>query len=1153
MGKKDKGGFKSLIEHIKQEIISSTGKPIVIREDTLLDKILSEEVEDINLTVEEAEKKLKKAKAKLNDDAIANEDAHNDLKVAKAKLDEVEKAYKKAEESGQGIDYALLANKKNAEDKFEAAESAVIAAEKIVEADNEELVKRKLDLVEAKIEAKKEREDTEKGLLWPPYYHYKDKWWSYLGFVKNPKNLSEVLKEKGKEIDHYEKDCLVLIEKKGNDSPSGDKKISYDKYPIIQTFWRFIKRVVRFLIWLFYVFVGALFSVFRGNFKSLPLCVGVLLVDFAGVLVFYQLLKLLLAGGKFVMELIAKFVIECVRPLIDSLIEKLNSFFGWSVWSNFLIWLVVVVVGVILLHIFYRNNNKNNESKDNDKIAGNKDENYPLDNNQAEGEKENGKEIEAPVNEPEETTNKVNKTGNVQDNRRWQKTGSYIVKNDLDASRWRRPNAVVLFLCFILFIYFVISTVLFFVRDVVFFQPRMSITESGVVKMTQPCGVEQYLFVHSSAELWKNTGISVVKDDVIEVNYSGAFYSTIRDMDKSAVLRTPPRYRLMNSRQYGDGYGDDFIVRYCVYNDSDARLGQLLLQITPPGQDPQSWVGDSLIDAVDFSDGKYHNLFSAKKSGTLMVAVNDVYLKKERIKEMLDSIDNEHLRCELLNHALYPMTSERLSSQSEKLTSEITDSVTSRFLYPPKKLVFFEMIRYSLLGQAIQDRNKKIKKELDKLFIKNEKIQHTHNLIRALVTCGDSIKIKSDTTIYSQLINELQNDSLLTAKNIYNYIDSLWRSSFNIIKTHYETVRFVEKMSDGTNINIDSITPLICDISRNNQKSKKNIKIVDSIIKEKGFNNIVLKDGCAVYVNNPDTEIKRDNLYAILFKYYIPQRDKILNKLETLLNSQDQLKWEEDAQDFWYSDNAGDLLVSVRVSRNDIPWHMKIVRFIDQKFERYGSWTFVSGCFVILVILVILYIDNRIGNQKKKKQFLYHILPQLKNAYDISKDEKVKKDIIKKIIHIQRFTIKEQLLIVEKRTRRLKKVSVKKIWSFKKCEKRLKKSKEAMDKIDKILGYAPCVKEQINGIDNLINNLVTALSSWNKTLDKEKDEIDKIIKNKAEKNCKLERKKKRLDQIGNLVSEVKECQDALDSFCQKYKIDCGEKEHSCQEADTNNA
>lgn len=763
---RDKNNHKSLIEHIKRAIITNSGEPIEIRDDTILDKLLSED------------------------------------------------------------------------DTYETVDKKV--------------------------------------LLWPPYYHFKNKWWCYFWFVKNPGNLNTFLGEE--QINDYKNDYIEL---KSDKSPSGDNKVSYDKYPYLHAFWRLIKRTFRFCVWLLYVFVGSIFSLFKpnGNFMSLGLGFGSFILSAIGLAMLG-----LLGWGLF--WLIEK-ILTCGNHLID-LVYK--SQWGWLLWLIPLVLCVVCAVYVVTKICREHKGNTNAPGKD-DNNDGNKTDvdNSQSNNNTTECDKsiddnkdtqkeDDSKANGENANSSNDKTTECNKNNEgskqVKKQRWWNKVGKFIDDNELDASRWSKLNAIVLSIVFTAFICFVVYFILFFIHDIIFFQPKMSITNSGVVKITRPCNVEQYLFLHSSAELWKETGISIVKGDKFEVYYSGAFYSTIRDMDKSAVLDKRLKYQVMNSRQYGDELDGDSIVKYCVYNDESAKIGQLLLQIAP-GK-PKNQVDKDTINAVDFSNGKKENIFTAKRSGNLYVAVNDVYLDANSLKKMIkkDSIDPT-LKNELLNHALYPMTSERLTSQTDELDTRYTDSIKHKFA------------NYST--------------KLDSLFSINKEIQETHNLIRALVSRGNEVDKE-----YRKRINQF----------------------YNIRKGDKITIT-----KDSTfTYNGDSFT----------------IFSADSL-------------------NN---EVKRHNLYAILYGSYVHERDLLLNKLlsDTALIS--KLDWEKDAEDFWYSDNVGDLLVSITVYRN-LPWYdlSRIYRFIDHQLERDGLLLSTFKCLLIVAfVLLIFYLDSWNCKRINKKQ-----------------------------------------------------------------------------------------------------------------------------------------------------------------------------------------
>lgn len=766
---KDNNNHKSLIEHIKRAIITNSGKPVEIRDDTLLDKILSED--------------------------------------------------------------------------------------------------------------KPEEPTDEKELLWPPYYHFDDKLRSYFWFVKSPKNIDKVLHEKGINIKSHEEDHV-----KCDISPSGDDKVYYDKYPYLHAFWRLIKRTFRFCIWLLYVFVGSVFSLFKpeGKLKSFFLGLGIFLLEGSIIYGLIKFVKFVFPYSKYVIPYMLPGLdspIESIKPGLDSLIE----------FKECLVWLVTFTIGLVIVLFFVKkicreqNNNKDTQEESDNKDTGTStiqstDETTDCDKN-------NGNKVEVNNSQSNDKTIECNKNNEgskqVKKQRWWNKVGKFIDDNELDASRWSKLNAIVLSIVFTVFICFVVYFILFFIHDIIFFQPKMSVPNSGVVKITRPCNVDQYLFLHSSAQLWKNTRIGIVEGDKFEVYYSGAFYSTIRDMDKSAVLDKPLKYQVMNSRQYGDEVGNDDIVKYCVYNDESAKIGQLLLQISPTWK-PNNQVGKDSINAVDFSNGKKENIFTAKKPGTLYVAVNDVYLDANSLKNMIkkDSIDPT-LKNELLNHALYPMTSERLTSQTDELDTRDTDSIKHKFA------------NYST--------------KLDSLFSINKRIQETHNLIRALVNLNDSAKNKSGK----------KND-------YYDTIVNKYEKQIEEVKKHYKT--------------------------RNNS--------------------CIIDEDHIVFLRGNSKDIKRHNLYAILYGSYVHKRDSLLNQLlsDTALIS--KLDWGEDADDFWYSDNVGDLLVSVTVYRN-LPWYdlSRIYRFVDHQLERDGFWLSVLKCLIIAAFVILIFIiDYLIGKWRYMKQ-----------------------------------------------------------------------------------------------------------------------------------------------------------------------------------------
>lgn len=249
----------------------------------------------------------------------------------------------------------------------------------------------------------------------------------------------------------------------------------------------------------------------------------------------------------------------------------------------------------------------------------------------------------------EKLNNTNNQVAKCDDNgKNWFEKVGYIVETKgFDLSRSNKLNAFVLFGVAVLCIYLMISSLLFFVRDVVFFQSEISTTPTGVMKMTQPCGVEHYVFVHSSAKLWNDTGVDVVKGDKVKISYSGAFYSSIRDLSESAINRRPTKYKMTNLKHKGD---TGSIVKYCTYKGKDAAIGSFLYGIAPSTNDMPDEININQVDTTG------DTLIVVNESGTLRIAVNDISLpdNKTVFTILKDSLVDMNLKRELLNHALYP-------------------------------------------------------------------------------------------------------------------------------------------------------------------------------------------------------------------------------------------------------------------------------------------------------------------------------------------------------------------------------------------------------------------------------------------------------------------------------------------------------------------
>ncbi len=189
---------------------------------------------------------------------------------------------------------------------------------------------------------------------------------------------------------------------------------------------------------------------------------------------------------------------------------------------------------------------------------------------------------------------------------------------------WRRLGQIVLLSIVALsFLYILVSMILFFLFDVILFEPRVYTTTNGATVITQPCGIEQAFFIHNSANYWTNSGIDIVKGDKITLSYSGSFYSTLRDLADASKYPEVAKYDW--SSVYRTENTPRSIVNYCSYNGEKGYLGSLLYRIGNNKEDKTQ---------MDFSYGKFS--FSAPSSGPLHIAVNDIYISDTcMVKKML--------------------------------------------------------------------------------------------------------------------------------------------------------------------------------------------------------------------------------------------------------------------------------------------------------------------------------------------------------------------------------------------------------------------------------------------------------------------------------------------------------------------------------------
>ncbi len=190
-----------------------------------------------------------------------------------------------------------------------------------------------------------------------------------------------------------------------------------------------------------------------------------------------------------------------------------------------------------------------------------------------------------------------------------------------------------------------VSMFVFFINDVMLYSPERDINSKGALTITQPCHREHSIFMFNSATLWADTGIDLVEGDIVTISGSGSFDSSIWDKTDNAQKNFKPRYSLVNIA-YDDRSENQFSysdIQFCIFNDTTdrdnlPRFGSLLFQIQPTRRKCVNMNSDTLRPIcqahLNPSSGVLNEQFKVRKSGTLFVAVNDIYLSTDIVESM---------------------------------------------------------------------------------------------------------------------------------------------------------------------------------------------------------------------------------------------------------------------------------------------------------------------------------------------------------------------------------------------------------------------------------------------------------------------------------------------------------------------------------------
>ena len=134
------------------------------------------------------------------------------------------------------------------------------------------------------------------------------------------------------------------------------------------------------------------------------------------------------------------------------------------------------------------------------------------------------------------------------------KTSSLLTGRKTDYRYSVKLNGIILFSCMVLTFVVVASMMVFFIKDIMFRSPEMSINSRGAIVLQQPCKQEYYVYLMNSSDTCSDTGISLSTGDKVEVAYSGSFYSDICDMVISSSTNNMTQYTRSPSRVLAKTY-----------------------------------------------------------------------------------------------------------------------------------------------------------------------------------------------------------------------------------------------------------------------------------------------------------------------------------------------------------------------------------------------------------------------------------------------------------------------------------------------------------------------------------------------------------------------------------------------------------------------
>lgn len=192
-------------------------------------------------------------------------------------------------------------------------------------------------------------------------------------------------------------------------------------------------------------------------------------------------------------------------------------------------------------------------------------------------------------------------------------------------------NFIILVSTIVLSLLLLIVMISFFLGQVILPSPNHHINDRGTLVFNQPLATDHYMFLLNSADLWADSGIGVIKGDMVDITVSGSFYSKICNLYDAALNNDTTKYNYYHKGNDRSGSS----IR------PELPFGALLYRIQRPGSRYSRF--DPIHQHTEYRDNDSHKIsFIAAESGILHFAVNDIVITEDGIPVYVaDSLINK--------------------------------------------------------------------------------------------------------------------------------------------------------------------------------------------------------------------------------------------------------------------------------------------------------------------------------------------------------------------------------------------------------------------------------------------------------------------------------------------------------------------------------